>query len=85
MQKYGREAPERFGTLTEKNGLALELVWIWSELSGEIAQISAERLGVVTGDEVAVGFHGGFPLPIGIERGDSVSEWVYSYRLGRCS
>ena len=25
-KKYGREAPERFGTLTEKNGLALELV-----------------------------------------------------------
>ena len=27
-KKYGREAPERLGTLTEKNGLALELVFV---------------------------------------------------------
>ena len=35
-----------------------------------IAQISAEQWGALTGDEVAIGVHGVFPLPMGIERGD---------------
>ena len=37
-------------------------------LGGEIAQISAERLGAAMGDDAAVCVHGGFPLPMGMER-----------------
>ena len=36
----------------------------------QIAQISAERWGAATGDEVAVRVHGVFPLPMGMERED---------------
>ena len=34
------------------------------------SQISAERWGAATGDEVADRVHGAFPLPMGIERED---------------
>ena len=33
-----------------------------------ITQISAEQWGAAMGDEVAIGVHGVFPLPMGMER-----------------
>ena len=47
---------------------ALDLTW--SEPGCQIAQISAERRGAATGDEVADRVHGVFPLPLGMERED---------------
>ena len=34
----------------------------------QIAQISDKRWGAAAGDEVALGVHGVFPLPLGMER-----------------
>ena len=47
-----------------------KLHWIWSEPGISIAQMSAERLGAATVDEVADRVHGAFPLPMGIQRED---------------
>ena len=48
--------------------MAPELCRIWSEPGRLIAEISEERWGAVMGDEVAIGVHGVFPLPMGMER-----------------
>ena len=50
--------------------MASETRLIWSEPGCQIAQISYKRWGAAAGDEVAVGVHGVFPLPLGMERED---------------
>ena len=48
--------------------MASETRLIWSEPGCQIDQISYKRWGAAVGDEVAVGVHGVFPLPLGMER-----------------
>ena len=50
-------------------------------MQDSLAQISAERWGVATEDEVAAHVHVVFPLPMGMERRTDVSE--PACRLGR--
>ena len=56
-------------------------IYVWtrhigvSEACCENAQISAERRGTAMEVEVAIGVHGVFPLPMGIEREDRC-EWA---------
>ena len=43
---------------------------MWGQSGCSNAQISAERWGTAVEVEVAIGVHGVFPLPMGMERDD---------------